>query len=172
MPRKGVRRLVVDASVAGEPSKKCRAFLEAILEICHSIIMTQEIAEEWKNHAIRSARKWRVRMEARKKVQRIRNIENCELRDKIKIRATKEKEREAMLKDVILIEAALASDTIVISLDETVRSVFSKASRTIGELRNIVWVNPERPEEQPIPWLKNGARPEKSRTLGFLARES
>jgi hypothetical protein len=73
--------------------------------------------------------------------------------------------REAMIKDLILIEAALAADRIVISLDESVRGHFARASHSIDELKNIVWVNPEKQRDRPLWWLQQGAASEKSRWL-------
>ncbi len=72
-----------------------------------------------------------------------------------------------MRKDYRLIEAAIVTDRIVISLDETVRILFAAVVRSVGKLRNIVWVNPSRTEEEFILWLENGAKPEKRRLLGF-----
>ncbi|MGH7596646.1 MAG: hypothetical protein ACREOI_09850 [bacterium] len=72
-----------------------------------------------------------------------------------------------MLKDIHLIEAAKTTDQTVIALDETVRKLFVAAGQRVGEMRNIVWVNPDKVEEQPISWLENGAKLEKKRLLGF-----
>jgi hypothetical protein len=80
MPTKISRRLVIDASVArssgGEAatyptSKHCRDFLKATLKICHRVVMTPDIMEEWRAHQSGFARRWRVSMEARKKVERM-----------------------------------------------------------------------------------------------------
>ncbi|MCI0691209.1 hypothetical protein L0337_04275 [candidate division KSB1 bacterium] len=176
MPTKISRRLVIDASIAhasgGEEatfptSKNCRDFLIAVRTICHRIVMTTAIIEEWNNHQSNFTRRWRVSMEARKKVNRLNAPINKKLRDKIKEIATNEKAREAMFKDIHLVEAAKATDQIVVALDETVRDLFASISRSIGEMRNIVWVNPDKTEEQPISWLENGAKPEKRRMLGL-----
>ena len=71
-----------------------------------------------------------------------------------------------MQKDFHLLQAALATDRTVISLDETVRRLFVHASQQVGEIRDIIWVNPDRTaEEQPIEWLQNGAPPEPHRQL-------
>jgi hypothetical protein len=70
-----------------------------------------------------------------------------------------------------LIEAAKTTDETVISLDETVRNLFISAARHVGELRTIVWINPDKTEEQPITWLENGAKHEKKRSLGFKAEK-
>jgi hypothetical protein len=50
---------------------------------------------------------------------------------------------------------------------EDARELFAVASGRVGELRSIVWVNPEKTEEKSIAWLENGAEAEKERLLGF-----
>ena len=72
-----------------------------------------------------------------------------------------------MAKDVRLIEAASKADRVVASLDDKVRGHFGRASRQVGELRVIAWVNPSRKSEQPIGWLRKGATAEAHRLLGF-----
>lgn len=94
------------------------------------------------------------------------HLVNHELRGRIERVVASEKGREAVLKDFHLIEAALATDRMVISLDENAKGLFAAASRILGALRNVAWVNPDKPEERPIPWLENGARLEKKRLLG------
>ena len=75
-----------------------------------------------------------------------------------------------MFKDLRLIEAALATDKTVISLDDkTARKFFGKAAVQVDELKDIVWVNPDKiEEEKPIEWLENGAEAERDRLLGNL----
>ncbi len=71
-----------------------------------------------------------------------------------------------MQKDFHLLEAALETDKTVISLDQTVRTLFAQAAQQVGEIRDVVWVNPDRTvEEQPIVWLQNGAPNEAHRQL-------
>jgi len=106
-------------------------------------------------------------MTARRKVNRIADPFDAELRKKIKKTAVNEKSREAMLKDIHLIEAAKATDQTVIALDETVRKLFTVAAKSIGVLKNIVWVNPDKTTEQTIAWLEQGAKSEKKRWIGF-----
>jgi hypothetical protein len=65
-----------------------------------------------------------------------------------------------------LLEAALATDEIVVALDETVRELFIEAAISVGEIRNVVWVNPDRADEKPLLWLEDGAKPDKKRRLG------
>ena len=169
------KRLVIDADVARASGSEtathpraehCRDFLNAVLSLSHRIVMTEKINNEWKNHQSRFARRWRVSMDARKKINRIDPPEDEELQAKVTTTTNDADEIEAMQKDFHLLQAALATDQTVISLDETVRGLFKQASQQVGEIRNIIWVNPDRTaEEQPIAWLQNGALPEASRRL-------
>ena len=72
-----------------------------------------------------------------------------------------------MYKDACLIEAALATDRTVASVDKEVRVFLQKVAHVVEELRAIVWVNPELEEEEPTPWLKRGAPAEPDRLLGY-----
>lgn len=72
-----------------------------------------------------------------------------------------------MLKDCHLLEASLAADNIIVSLDDKVRFHFTAAAESVGEIREIVWVNPDKEDEEVAAWLENGAEPEKHRQLGF-----
>ena len=174
MRAKDSKRLVIDADVARASGSEtathpraehCRDFLSAILSLSYRIVMTEKINNEWKNHRSRFARRWRVSMDARKKIDRINPPEYAELRDKVTNTASDEDEIEVMQKDFHLLQAAIATDHTIVSLDETVRGLFAHASQQVGEIRNIIWVNPDRPAEEPIGWLQNGAPPETHRRL-------
>lgn len=167
------KRLVIDASVARTSgrmathlrAKYCRDFLNEVSSHSHRVVMTPEIIDEWKRRQSPFASRWRVSMDARKKVCRVDPPEDEELRNKIERTATSEKEIDAMRKDFHLLDAALATDQFIISLDETVRGCFARATQRVGEIRRIVWVNPDRTEEEPVAWLQNGAPPEGHRQL-------
>jgi hypothetical protein len=128
MAAKGVsKRLVIDASVArsagGEEatyptSVYCRDFLKAVLDICHKVVMTPDIREEWNKHESDFARAWRRRMVAKRKFEFLDIPVNDELWNKIDRIAGTDKQRTEMFKDLLLIEAAIATDRIVISLDD------------------------------------------------------
>ena len=75
-------------------------------------------------------------------------------------------QRAIVAKDVHLIEAAIATDRLVTSKDESARGVFKDASNGVVDLQQIVWVNPTCDNEDPIEWLQNGARAEAHRMLG------
>ena len=176
MPSKKSRRLVIDASVArssgGEnatypASKRCRDFLQATLEAGHQAVMTADIRDEWDRHQSGFARRWRVSMKARKRLCRADVTPNDKLRKKVERTATKESHRKAMLKDMHLIEAAKATDHVIVSLDEIVRTLFINAARSVTELRIVIWANPDKTEEGCIAWLHTGAKAERERQLGF-----
>ena len=89
-----------------------------------------------------------------------------ELQAKVTTTTNDADEIEAMQKDFHLLQAALTTDQTIISLDETVRVLFKRASQQVGEIWGIIWVNPDRTaEEHPIAWLQNGAPAEAYRRL-------
>ena len=104
-------------------------------------------------------------MIARKRFVYTRPPQNTALSDEIERTATGERDLEALRKDFHLLQVALATDQNIISLDETIRGLFSRASQQVGEIRHIIWVNPDRTEEEPITWLQNGAPSEAHRQL-------
>jgi len=175
VPSKVSRALVVDASVArssgGEEatyptSKNCRDCLKTILALPHRVVMSQPITDEWNKHKSAFARGWLVSMTARRRILRVEPEPLEELRQKLQEIAGRQKDADAMLKDFHLIEAALVTDQTVIALDEIVRTLFGTSCQTVGQMKSIVWVNPDKPEEQPFAWLEAGAEPEKHRQLG------
>lgn len=180
MPSRLSCRLVVDASVAHAAGGReaihttashCRDCLLAILEVCHQLVMTPAITEEWNKHQSCFARTWRVSMEARKKVARVDTPADDALRTEIAARAKNERDRQAILNDMHLIEAALAADQAIIALDETVRHLLHAAAESVGVLRTVMWVNPTVSEEDCVSWLRAKAKREKQRLLGCQAEE-
>lgn len=194
MSIKNSKLLVIDASVlkaSGDEnatyptSKHCHQFLQNVLEICHRAVLTRDLETEWNNHKSRFGQAWRGKMERRGKLVCIKSLEDADLRTKIymtdiflanymaEILAEKltEKNRLEVKKDIHLIEAALTTDKIVISLDDnTARRFFTLAAQGVEELKElkaIAWVNPNKPDERPIEWLKNGANAEPERMLGY-----
>ena len=172
MANQGSRRLVIDADVvhsAGETahpiSSACRRFLETVLDVGHHVVMTDAILAEWRHHMSRYSRRWRRRMYGRRLVIQIEVNEDEILRGRID--AAVHRDQKAIVdKDIHLIEAAIATDRLVTSKDESARGVFKDASDEVVDLQQIVWVNPTKDEETLIEWLRNGARAEAHRMLG------
>src|SRR5690606_39247163 len=72
--RKMSRRIVVDASVARSAgstehpaSVASRQFLQEMLAICHRVVMTDEIEQEWKRHRSGFATSWLATMRSKGK---------------------------------------------------------------------------------------------------------
>jgi hypothetical protein len=74
--------------------------------------------------------------------------------------------RRAKLKDAHLVEAALQTGCPIISSDDAARRLFKELAKSVPRLRQIVWVNPTRPEERALEWLEEGAEPDPTRCLG------
>jgi hypothetical protein len=70
-------------------------------------------------------------------------------------------------KDRCLIEAALATDKRVASLDDKVRNHLKDHRSTLPEIAPICWVNPDIATERGVAWLESGAPADRSRTLGY-----
>lgn len=105
-------------------------------------------------------------MHARRKVCRLGTLTNEALRRKLEAASTSKERSEAMLKDFHLVEAAMATDWTVASLDDAVRELLGAASERVGEVRRVTWVNPSKGEEEPILWIENGANADRERQLG------
>ena len=175
MRSRDLKRLVVNASVAraasGEEatalvSINCTEFLETFRDECrHHIVMTPELSEEWNAHQSIFTATWLKSMIARRRFDYVEPLVNRVLREKIEKTATHEKQIEAMRKDFHLLEAARETDQTIISLDETARGCFARATQHVNEIRHIVWVNPVCTEEEPLVWIQNGVPPEGHRQL-------
>ena len=169
------KRLVIDASVARASggvathpeAKRCRDFLLKVSSLSYKIMMTPEIICEWNRRQSPFARRWRVSMATSNKVCGVKKSPvDEEFRNKIEDAAEQENQIPVMRKDFHLLEAARISDQTIISLEKRARRHFAYAAQHVDEIQDIVWVNPERTEEEePIVWLQNGAPPEECRKL-------
>ncbi len=182
------RCVVIDADVflaaGGEnavypKSVHCRDLLDAILKICHSVIAPQTIRDEWDRKHDTSNRNpsrfgtgWQKQMFSRKKVD-VRNPEplNQTLRDQITGLTLRQSDERILMKDIHLVEAALVTDKIIFSCDEECRKLFAAASRRIGVLRTLMWINPDSDAEECREWLKRGAPYDKKKTLKQFAAD-
>lgn len=180
MRAKVSQRLVIDACVlraaGGEGatfplSKHCRDALMATLEVCHRAVESEALREERKKHESSFARQWRTAMVARKKLLLLEVPADEALRGEVEAAAATDRDREAMLKDMHLVEAARATDGIVLSSDETARGLFAQASQRARGLKAIVWVNPGQEGERTRAWLEAGAPAEKGYRLGGPRKE-
>lgn len=168
------KNIVIDASIARScgaegstypTSKNCRDFLNTIYEKSHKQVISPEILAEWKKHRSQYAQKWQVKMYSKKLVHIITDTNMLGFEDRIKEFANPPLSLNAMLKDCLLVKAAINTDKIVASLDEKSRKPFSSTSQFVSELKKITWVNPNVTSENVIQWLNNGAKNENKRFL-------
>jgi hypothetical protein len=167
------RVLVIDASIARAAgdvsmhptSHDCRVFLQAVLKVCHRMVMTDPIREEWKRHQSRFARQWRTSMMARRKVEFVEVASHLSLERRITRVESDAAIAAVMEKDRRLIEAALVTEQRVISLDDRMRKHLQDHLSKLPEVHSICWVNPSTADEQAIAWLESGAPAERTRML-------
>jgi hypothetical protein len=156
-------------------SKNCYDFLDTVRDSEHKIFMTQDIYEQWyklrkdtgKPYISDFSHRWYREMFERERVIEEPISPDSLLKERVinSVKPEAVKQKKDMLEDYFLLEAALASNKTGISLDDKVRKLFSQASQNIDEIKEIVWVNPDKSEEKAIEWLTNGAPTETQRFL-------
>ena len=178
MNKVSTRSLVIDADVAraagdspdaSGAAKSCRDFLQAVLDVCHHAVWTPEIAAEWKRHASRFSRKWRVQMAGRRKLDEVEALPVAGLESRIIAGNDPDLFPEKISKDMHLVYAAIATGSPVASHDVAIRRRLKKAMPKAFELQSVVWVDPANYAENPMDWLKRGAPSDKDRQLGYDA---
>jgi hypothetical protein len=168
MSKKRIRTrcLVIDASVAeaaGTTARPhpnaahCRGFLDAVRGICHRVAWSETITSEWDRHKRGFAGQWLLSMRRIGKLRRVQDEKDEPLREAIAAHSQDPRVVYKMLKDVHLIEAALATDFRIVSCDDNARGHFGRLAVTFPSLRKIMWVNPVTEGERAIEWLEAGA---------------
>ncbi|MCI0640461.1 MAG: hypothetical protein L0Y72_05755 [Gemmataceae bacterium] len=102
------------------------------------------------------------------KLDKLRPVEETitsEIRDSIQEHCNDADILAIVLNDCHLIQAALAADLRVASLDEQVRGHLATLSAAVESLRPLIWVNPAVVEENAVEWLEKGAPDQKKRRL-------
>jgi hypothetical protein len=141
------RLLVVDACVARSAggtehpqSSCCRDALLAILTICHRVVMTEAVQDQWNDHRSRFARKWLTSMWARKKVHRCEGVQLGHVdRACDGLSAT---EQDRLREDLLLIEAACAADGIIVTRDNVIQAIWRKCYDRLGLPKPVRWIDP------------------------------
>jgi len=149
MKAKDSRLIVVDACIAGAATEKedpvsrcCREALEEIYKICHRMIMTPTIRDEWDRHRTRFAFLWRGTMTRHGKTERP-NPPSLRIPNRGAL-GLSPSEYEALEKDMPLIEGACAGDGIIVTRDDAITAIWAKCSKHIKTPKTIRWVNPVR----------------------------
>ncbi|MGJ7920935.1 hypothetical protein [Neobacillus sp. LXY-4] len=166
------RFLVVDACVATSASTKqipvskiCKNILDEVLKSTHKLVFNQQLQKEWFDHPSKLGIMIFSSMKSRGRIIKIdESGEISHLKEKVLV--IKDRSRvPAIMKDMHLIEAALLSDKIIISLDKKARNNFCSILNDVQEISVVNWLNPEEPNENIFLWFSNGANYEESRAL-------
>lgn len=165
------RCIVIDASIARAAGSfesvhptgiRCREFLMTVRNVCHRMAWTKAIQSEWEKHQSVFAMQWVVSMQSLRKLRTdLDESEMSDLRQTIAERSESESVAAIVLKDCLLLEAAIHSDQRVASLDDVVRSHL----QSLAVATQVVWINPTNDDEEPIAWLEAGAPSEPKRLL-------
>ncbi len=166
--------LAIDASIAQAAGSLesvdpigicCRDSLVAVRSVCHRLAWSKAIQVEWVEHQSPFAAGWLTSMMDLKKLRPVQDEPSEELRKAIEGHSEDENVVAIMLKDAHLVEAALATDSRIVSLDETPCGHFSRLAARFAPLRTILWVNPVAEGKRAVEWLETGAKAERSRRL-------
>jgi hypothetical protein len=130
------------------------------------MVMTPALKREWKKHASRYAKTWRTSMFARKKIDWPPVAVREDLLDKA-CGALSTAQHPVLTKDWLLVEAALATDGTIISNDQEAKGCLEQVASTVGEIKDIVWVDPTEETGTRL-WLQNGAEAEAKKKIGRL----
>jgi hypothetical protein len=137
----------------------------AVRSVCHRIAWTEAIKLEWDKHDSRFARQWRLSMVRLKKLKPLDKAIASTIRESIQEHCKDGDVLAIVLKDCHLIEAAVAADSRVASLDEQVRGHLAALAVAVEVLPGILWVNPAVVKERGVEWLNQGAPDERARRL-------
>lgn len=170
MPRTRARRIVVDASIAqacGDSSAthpRAIACRDALLTIGSTellVAFNSRLSSEWKDHWSTFARKWLMEMYGRKRV--LKGLPDDHTATRAAADRLVDCQREAILKDVHLVAAAVATDSRILSTDDTVAALLAALTMQVAELRGVHWINPE--AAGCCDWISGGAPDDATRSL-------
>ncbi len=174
-PRKvASRRIVVDTNVARSASETtfpqsvaCRQILDTMLKVCHRIVLSPSQKAEWQRHQSRYTLRWLASMTAKGKGHVLPDDPDSGLWEAIDRLAPPDLSREELLKDVYLLESALATDSIILSLEKRAAGYYRPLTEPLPQIGVIAWVSPLEPVDDCRKWLEKGAPAEPHRNLGY-----
>lgn len=150
-------RLVIDTSIFRAASERpsadprgqtCSDLLHRILTICHHVAFAPEARDEWNRHRSRFAMTWRRAMTARKKLHFLEEAcRDDELRDVCRQLFEDDDAPgswDEVEKDLHLVEAALVTDKVVLSVDRRIHECLAwvASQRGARSLQGLRWLDP------------------------------
>ncbi|SEH04160.1 hypothetical protein [Candidatus Venteria ishoeyi] len=159
---------VIDADIAHSSgttehpiSRSCRLFLDFVRKQGYFIVMNKELMNEWNQHKSIYAKKWLVSMYARKKIIR-HNDGKFDFEQKIASSSLRNKQKNAALKDIHLLNASRSYGKTIASGDDAAREIYVILAASHKEIAEFLWVNPKNISETLIDYIENSksAKPE------------
>jgi len=138
-------------------SDACRRVLETMMHEQHRVVLSATQYWEWQKHQSGYAKNWLARMMGKKLHVVLPAEPDSGLTDRIHALDCTDKARREMLKDVHLLENALATDHAVVSQETNVLALFITHAQPMGIPRPVAWVNPAAEPDSCIAWLVAGA---------------
>lgn len=165
-------RLVIDANIAHSAgssdvpvSRYSRECLNAVRDHAHIAVFTQQLREEWKEHASRISRQWWLSMVARRRIEYVEGAEFELHLDRACACLAENKWKEDLRKDFHLVRGALAADKTILSNESNFPGYLSVAARTVKILSTLFYGNPATEGEACVQWVLAGAQPERARQI-------
>ena len=159
-------RLVIDANIALSAgssdvpmslySRKC---LMAVRDREHVAVFSQQLLEEWKEHASLVSRRWWKSMAARRRIEKVEGEEFAPHLDRACACLSEDKWKEDLRKDFHLVRAALAADQTILSNESNFPEYLAIAAHTVNVLSALYYGNPATEGEPCIEWVQAGAHP-------------
>ena len=122
------------------------------------------IKAEWETHESKFTMAWYVSMFNLGKIRTVGDSSHDDIRDALEALPDRGVAAK-MSKDVHLIEAALATDERIASLDDNARDHFSRLAVAVEKLQTVHWTNPAVEGEACLEWLEAGAALDANRLL-------
>lgn len=131
------------------------------------IVLGDELFEEWRRYQSVYTRVWLTRMTSQNRISTYENGgDDFQSIKKNLLAAIPSREIIKIVeKDLHLIEAAVLTDKLIISIEKHSRDHFRNYSNVIQVLQEICWMNPAEPDEKVVAWLKAGAKRSDCRKL-------
>jgi hypothetical protein len=165
-------RLVIDANIAQSAGSSdvplslySRECLNAVREHEHVAVFTQQLLDEWGEHASLFSRRWWKSMVARRRTESIEGAEFVIHLERACACLAKDRWKEDLRKDFHLVRAALAADRTILSNEINFPGYLSIAARTVRGLSALYYASPAAEGAPCIEWVRGGAKPEGSRRI-------
>ncbi|MEL5994596.1 hypothetical protein [Hymenobacter segetis] len=163
---------MVDTNVARSASESlhpvsdaCRRVMETMFDGQHYVVLSATQFMEWQKHQSGYSKRWLVRMKAKKLWHILAPEPDSGLAARAKKIACTEAVRQEILKDLHLLENALTTDKVVLSMETNVFDLFSEHKKVLKVPHPVAWVNPKDDIDACVAWIEAGADVAKARCV-------